>query len=85
MPWCFATINNKLGEIYFDKVRRRNKSRTVFKGHCYVKRSEFRTKEETRALDRESAKFHISYRNGKYNLKSDPSKSLEWIRALIHQ
>jgi hypothetical protein len=68
MPWCFATINNKLGEIYFHRVGRGKKSKVVFEGHCYVKKSEFKTKGERRALDRESAKSHISYRNKKYKL-----------------
>ncbi len=69
MYWCFATINNKLGEIYFNKVRRGNKLRTIFKGHCYVKKGEFKIREEKRALDTEAAQYHISYRNGKYKLK----------------
>ena len=75
MCWCFATINNKLGEIYFDKVRRGNKLRIVFKGHCYVKKSEFKTKEERRALDVDAAKFHISHRNGKYKLEKQKKSS----------
>jgi hypothetical protein len=75
MCWCFATINNKLGEIYFDKVRRGNKLRIIFKSHCYVKKSEFKTKEERQALDIDAAKFHIFYRNGKYNLKKQKKLS----------
>jgi len=71
--WCFATINNKLGEIYFDKVGRGKKKRTIFKGHCYVEKSDFKTKGELRALDRESARYHISYRNGKYKIHRSPT------------
>ncbi len=68
MFWCFATINNKLGEIYFHRVGRDKKSKVVFEGHCYVKKSEFKTQEERRALDEEFAKFRISYRNKRYKL-----------------
>jgi len=75
MYWCFATVNNKLGEIYFNKIGRGDKRRTVFRSHCYVKKSEFKTKEERRALDVDAAKFHISYRNGKYNLKKQKKLS----------
>ncbi len=79
MSWCFATINNKLGEIYFDKVRRGNNQRTIFKGHCYVKKSEFKTKEERRALERDITQYHISYRKGKYKLEKQKKPSVAII------
>ncbi len=68
MYWSFATINNRLGEIYFHKVGQGDKSKVVFEGHCYVKRSDFKTKVEGQALDKETAKYHISYRNKKYRM-----------------
>ncbi len=76
MSWCFAEINNKLGEIYFDKVRRGNKLRTIFKGHCYVKKGEFElmTKEERQALDKDVSQYHFSYRNGKYKSKDQQNR-----------
>jgi len=65
MYWCFAIINNKSGEIYFD---RRENGEVEFQGHCYVKRTDFRIKGELHALDQETKKFKIVYRNKKYKL-----------------
>ena len=37
--WCFAVVNGRLAEIYFDK-------KYGIYGHCYVKRNEFNKKEQ---------------------------------------
>lgn len=42
MEWCFAIINNRLAEIYFERKKRGIK----FLGHFYVKESEYTLKEE---------------------------------------
>lgn len=67
MNWCFATINNKLGEIYFEKNK---KGRSKLYGHCYVSKEEIKTKtkEELRAIKSDTAKGRIVYRNKKYKL-----------------
>ena len=56
--WCFAIVNGKLAEIYFDKKR------GVW-GHCYVKRDEF-NKRENRQIDTDIKKYLFSYRNRHY-------------------
>lgn len=80
MCWCFAIINNKLAEIYFDKNK---KETTKFKGHCYIQRKEFparglphckagwsasggKTKTEQKQIDQDIAKYRFSYRKGRY-------------------
>lgn len=65
MNWCFATINGRLGEIYFEKKKN---GQTKFLGHCYVKKEDFKTKEELRALDEETKKFKIIYKNKQYKV-----------------
>ncbi len=65
MDWCFATINNRLGEIYFKK---KNNGQTKFLGHCYVKKEDFMTKEELIAFEKDTKKFKIVYKNKKYKL-----------------
>ena len=60
--WSFAIINGKLAEIYFDKPRGHLK----FRGHCYVERSEFKTKAELKAIDEDTKKVRLSYRKGIY-------------------
>ncbi len=62
--WCFAKINGRLGEIYFDKVRGKNKIR----GHCYVKLEEFKTKKERRQIKEDTAHCKFVYRNGRYKM-----------------
>lgn len=42
MSWCFALVNGRLAEMYFDKT----KSGVKFQGHCYVDKSESKTKKE---------------------------------------
>ena len=62
MYWCFAIINGRLGEIYFDKV----KGKPKIWGHCYVKKEEFTNKEERKWLEIDTKKYHFVYRHGKY-------------------
>lgn len=42
MGWCFALINGKLAEIFFDQ----KKNERIFFGHAYVKESEYKSKRE---------------------------------------
>ena len=62
MYWCFATVNGRLAEIYF----KRRKGRIRFRGHCYVKREEFKTRREQKWVDGESKLFRLVYRKGRY-------------------
>lgn len=60
--WSFAIVNGKLAEIYFEKV----KGKLVFNGHCYVKKSEYKTKKEQKYIDEDTKKYVFSFKNGKY-------------------
>lgn len=62
MPWCFAIVNNKLAEIYFDETKKGPK----FRGHCYVKKEEYKTKNEQKYIKEDTAKFRFVYRKGGY-------------------
>ncbi len=63
MSWSFAIINNRLAEVFFDRWKN---GRVVFRGHCYVKRSEYKTKQEQKWIDRDTAKVRLVCRKGKY-------------------
>ncbi|MBI3290313.1 hypothetical protein HYZ78_02865 [Candidatus Microgenomates bacterium] len=63
MNWCFAKINNRLAEIYFEKTKKEPK----ILGHCYVKASEYKTKKEQGYIKSDTAKFRFTYKNGKYS------------------
>lgn len=63
MSWSFAIINGKLSEIYFDRVGRGIK----FRGHCYVEKSEYKSKQELGWMKKEIQKNKFSYRNGIYD------------------
>ena len=65
MGWCFAIINNRLAEIYFEK----NKNGIKFLGHCYVKESEYTLKEEKEWIKKDIEKVKLIYRKGKYRNK----------------
>lgn len=60
--WSFATVNNKLAEIYFEKIN----GKLIFNGHCYVKRSEYKTKKEQGYIDQDTKTYNFIFRNGKY-------------------
>ncbi len=70
--WCFATINNRLAEIYFGKKHGRGKQ--VIWAHCYVERNEFKTKKEQREIDEDIQKCRFTYRNKTYTRKEIPDQ-----------
>lgn len=61
--WCFAMLNGRPAEIYF---RRRPGRLPEVLGHCYVRRSEFRTKKERQQIDRDMRHVRLSYRHRVY-------------------
>lgn len=62
MEWSFAIINNKLAEVYFEKKR----GKTNFFGHCYVKKTEYKTKHEIKMIEKDIARIRFTYRKGEY-------------------
>ena len=56
--WCFAIVNRRLAEIYFDKKR------GVF-AHCYIKRKEY-NKTEQKMINSDIKGCKFVYRNGFY-------------------
>ncbi|MBI2591726.1 MAG: hypothetical protein HYW34_03560 [Candidatus Brennerbacteria bacterium] len=57
--WCFAIVNGRLAEIYFQK-------KYGAYGHCYVKRKKYRSKKEQKMIDADIKKFQFIYRKGYY-------------------
>jgi hypothetical protein len=62
MNWCFAIINNKLAELYFEKKNKHIK----FIGHAFIKTSEYTTKAEQKAIAKDIKIHRFVYRNKKY-------------------
>lgn len=65
MSWCFAIVNNRLAEIYFNETKN---GKPEFLGHCYIKKDEFKTKKEQKLIIRDIEKVQLAYRNKKYKL-----------------
>lgn len=65
MGWSFATVNNKLAEIYFDN----QKEETRFLGHCYIDEKDYKTKKEKRWIKYDTDKFQLVYRSNRYRDK----------------
>jgi hypothetical protein len=61
MSWSFALINGKLAEIFFDK-----KKGVKFRGRAWVKKSEYKTKQEQEYIKKDTSKVRLSYKDGKY-------------------
>ncbi|MBI3335936.1 MAG: hypothetical protein HY001_05635 [Candidatus Portnoybacteria bacterium] len=62
MPWCFAIVNGRLAEIYFHERKRGMQ----ISAHCYVKREEYRTKQEQKWIEKDTEKFRFVYREEGY-------------------
>ena len=62
MSWCFAIMNNRLAEIYFEK----KKGKPKIIGHCYIKKEDYKTKQEQKWIKEDTAKHRFIYRKGKY-------------------
>ncbi len=62
MGWCFAIINGKLAEIFFEKVR----GETRIFGHAYVQKEKYKTKKEQKYIEEDTARFQFRYRTGIY-------------------
>lgn len=62
MNWCFAVINDKLAEIYFERSGQEIK----FLGHCYVKKAEYKDKSELRQIEKDIAKHRFVYKKNQY-------------------
>lgn len=63
MGWCFALINNKLAEIFFDRTP---KGKVKIRGHCYVDKREYRTKKEQKWIQMDTARARFKYKKRKY-------------------
>jgi len=63
--WCFAIVNNRLAEIYFNK--KKNGQINIW-GHCFVNRKDYKTKQEQKWIDLDTKKVKVIYRSKKYKL-----------------
>jgi len=61
--WCFAKINGRLAEIYFEEGK---KLPLVFNAHCYIEKSEFKTKRELQQIERDIARNDLIFRKNEY-------------------
>lgn len=61
--WAFALINGRLVEFHYEVIK--GKSYMTY-GHCYVKRSEYKTKKEQGWIDRDTEKNRFTYRHKQY-------------------
>lgn len=61
--WAFAIINGRLAEFDFEV---KNGKFRMSRGHCYVKREEYKTKKEQRWIDGDIKHYRFTYRKGKY-------------------
>lgn len=67
MSWCFAILNGRLAEIFFE--RKENEKEPKIMGHCYVSVSEYKTKKEQKMIEQDTKRYHFSYRNKVYRDK----------------
>ena len=81
MNWCFAKINNKLAEVYFEEKQGEMK---IF-SHCLVKKSEYKTKKELNWIDKDIKKFRIIYKKGKYWRKDPKRDKLICLKSYSHK
>ena len=56
--WAFALINGRLAQFYFEIIKGKF---YMGMGHCYVKRSECKTKEEQKWIESDIKKYRFTY------------------------
>jgi hypothetical protein len=71
--WCFALVNSRLAEMYFDRVK--NHQPEIW-AHCYVKKEEFKTKTEQKQIAKDIEHLKIVHKNKKYYRKTDEGLKL---------
>ena len=64
MAWCFAIVNRRLAEIYFEKKRGKNR---IF-AHCYIRKEDFKTKKERKQIAEDTKRVKVVHRSKKYRL-----------------
>jgi hypothetical protein len=67
MNWCFATVNGRLAEIFFE--RKENEKEPKIIGHSYVSASEYKTKKDQKLVEKDTKRYQFSYRNKIYRDK----------------
>jgi len=67
MSWCFAKVNGRLAEIYFDREDIEDEPKMM--GHCYVSADEYKTKKEQKWIEQDTKRYQFSYRNKVYRDK----------------
>ena len=63
--WCFAIVNGRLAEIWWQK-KKSGDPKVV--AHGYVERKWFKTKQELAMIKVDTERHRFSYRNQKYQL-----------------
>lgn len=61
--WAFSLINGRLAEFHYEIEK--GKSYLAY-GHCYMKREEYKTKQEQKWIDKDTEKYRFTYRNKQY-------------------
>jgi len=67
MGWCFAIVNGKLAEVFFDENRNKKRRKIAIWGHCYIKRSEYKTKQEKKSIADDTKEMKIIWRKKRYS------------------
>lgn len=63
MSWCFAIVNNRLAEIFFEKEKT---DPIKIRGHAYVNKSKYTTKQEQKWIIEDTKRLNFSYHKGSY-------------------
>lgn len=61
--WCFAKVNGKLVEIYFEKKRGKNE----IYAHCFVDEKDYKTKQEKKWIEADLKRVNLIFKNKKYS------------------
>lgn len=84
MSWCFAIVNGKLAEIFFDEMteKARTKKQMRIFGHCYVKKEEYETKKEQQWIAKDTKEMRLVYRNNVYKLHKNAGRRAQQLTVI---
>ena len=63
MAWCFALLNNRLAELYFEHDK---EGKPLISGHGYVDDTRGWSKHEQKLIAQDLKKYQFSYWKGRY-------------------
>ena len=65
--WCFGIVNGRLAAVFYGENKK-------IEAHCYVKKEDYKTKQEQKWIEKDTKRLRLVWRNKKYRVVTQKSK-----------